>query len=119
MGVAMVGRLCIGAVYSVIILHTAELFPTVNRNAAVGTSSTMSHVGSLLAPYIVDLLVSCMNISHLLHSNYVYRRLKFFCKPTLSYNQNITSGIIHDTAHREVFGSKCITAMESSIYCTM
>ncbi|KAJ9574200.1 hypothetical protein L9F63_008456 [Diploptera punctata] len=56
MGVAMLGRLCIGAVYSVIILQTSELFPTVNRNTAVGTSSTMSHLGSLSAPYIVDLL---------------------------------------------------------------
>jgi MFS family permease len=73
MSVAMVGRLCIGAVYSVIILYTAELFPTANRNAAVGTSSTMSHVGSILAPYIVDLLVSCMSISHSLHSNYIIR----------------------------------------------
>jgi MFS family permease len=71
MGMAMVGRLCIGAVYAVIILYTAELFPTVNRNIAVGTSSTMSHVGSLSAPYIVDLLVSFMNISHFLHFNYI------------------------------------------------
>jgi MFS family permease len=62
MSVAMVGRLCIGAVYSVIILHTSELFPTVNRNTAVGTSSTMSHLGSLSAPYIVDLLVICTNL---------------------------------------------------------
>lgn len=69
MSVAMVGRLCIGAVYSVIILHTSELFPTVNRNTAVGTSSTMSHVGSLSAPYIVDLLVSCINILHNLTAN--------------------------------------------------
>jgi MFS family permease len=71
MSVAMVGRLCIGAVYSVIILHTSELFPTVNRNVAVGTSSTMSHVGSISAPYIVDLLVSCINILHMLNANYV------------------------------------------------
>ncbi|XP_069674471.1 organic cation transporter protein isoform X2 [Periplaneta americana] len=56
MGVAMVGRLCIGAVYSVIILQTSELFPTVNRNTAVGTSSTLSHVGSISAPYLVDLI---------------------------------------------------------------
>ncbi|XP_021933962.1 organic cation transporter protein isoform X2 [Zootermopsis nevadensis] len=56
MSVAMLGRLCIGAVYSVIILQTSELFPTVNRNTAVGTSSTMSHLGSLSAPYIVDIL---------------------------------------------------------------
>jgi MFS family permease len=73
--VAMVGRLCIGAVYSVIILYTAELFPTVNRNVAVGTSSTMSHLGSLSVPYIVDLLVSCMNISHSIYSNYI--KIKF------------------------------------------
>ncbi|PSN46166.1 hypothetical protein C0J52_16089 [Blattella germanica] len=58
MGVAMFGRLCIGAVYAVIILQTSELFPTANRNTAVGTSSTMSHLGGLLAPYIVDLLVN-------------------------------------------------------------
>ncbi|GLH06925.1 Organic cation transporter protein [Gryllus bimaculatus] len=43
LAVAMVGRLCISAVYSVIILYTTELFPTVNRNTAVGISSTMSH----------------------------------------------------------------------------
>jgi MFS family permease len=66
MSVAMVGRLCIGAVYSVIILHTSELFPTVNRNTAVGTSSTMSHVGSLAAPYIVDLLVSFINANDII-----------------------------------------------------
>jgi len=65
MGVAMVGRLCIGAVYSVIILQTSELFPTVNRNTAVGTSSTMSHLGSLSAPYIVDLLVGCIKVLNL------------------------------------------------------
>ncbi|XP_066991264.1 organic cation transporter protein isoform X2 [Anabrus simplex] len=56
MSIAMVGRLCISAVYSVIVLYTTELFPTVNRNTAVGTSSTMSHLGSIAAPYIVDLL---------------------------------------------------------------
>lgn len=57
MAVAMVGRLCIGAVYSVVILYTSELFPTVIRSTAVGASSTMSHVGAIAAPYIVDLLV--------------------------------------------------------------
>ena len=66
MGVAMLGRLCIGAVYSVIILQTSELFPTVNRNTAVGTSSTMSHLGSLSSPYIVDLLVSTIYLLYTL-----------------------------------------------------
>ncbi|XP_012262132.2 organic cation transporter protein isoform X2 [Athalia rosae] len=56
MVVALTGRLTVAAVFSVIILHTSELFPTVSRNSAVGTSSTMAHVGSIAAPYVVDLL---------------------------------------------------------------
>ncbi|KAJ9588506.1 hypothetical protein L9F63_018118, partial [Diploptera punctata] len=54
--VAMFGRLCVGAVYSLIVIQTSELFPTTNRNTAVSTSSTLAHVGSLAAPFIVDLL---------------------------------------------------------------
>ncbi|GAB0091497.1 organic cation transporter protein [Sergentomyia squamirostris] len=53
---AMFGRFGISAVYAVLTLHTAELFPTEIRNSALGTSSTMAHVGSMAAPYIVDLL---------------------------------------------------------------
>lgn len=53
---SMLGRFGISAVYAVITLHTAELFPTEIRNSALGTSSTMAHVGSMGAPYIVDLL---------------------------------------------------------------
>lgn len=30
----------------------------ISRNSAVGTSSTMAHVGSIAAPYVVDLLGS-------------------------------------------------------------
>ncbi|XP_065072547.1 organic cation transporter protein [Ochlerotatus camptorhynchus] len=53
---AMLGRLGITAVYAVLTLHTAELFPTEIRNTALGICSTMAHVGSIAAPYIVDLL---------------------------------------------------------------
>ncbi|XP_055585439.1 organic cation transporter protein [Uranotaenia lowii] len=53
---AMLGRLGITAVYAVVTLHTAELFPTEIRNTALGICSTMAHVGSMAAPYIVDLL---------------------------------------------------------------
>lgn len=52
----MAGRFGISAVYSVVTLHTAEMFPTEIRNSALGTSSTMSHVGSIAAPYVVDFL---------------------------------------------------------------
>lgn len=57
-GVAMFGRTCISAVFAVIILHTAELFPTHLRSSAIGLSSTMAHVGSISAPYIADVLGS-------------------------------------------------------------
>lgn len=52
----MIGRLCISSVYAVVILYTSDLFPTVIRATAIGTSSTFSHVGSIIAPYVVDLL---------------------------------------------------------------
>lgn len=54
----MFGRTGISAVFAVIILQTAELFPTELRSSAIGTSSTMAHVGSISAPYIADLLGS-------------------------------------------------------------
>lgn len=57
-GVAMFGRTCISAVFAVVILHTAELFPTNLRSSAIGTSSTMAHIGSISAPYIADILGS-------------------------------------------------------------
>lgn len=58
---AMAGRFGISAVYSIVTLHTAELFPTEIRNSALGTSSTMSHVGSISAPYVVDFLVRILD----------------------------------------------------------
>ncbi|XP_055370812.1 organic cation transporter protein [Condylostylus longicornis] len=53
---AMSGRFGISGVYSIVTLFTTELFPTEIRNTALGTCSTMSHVGSMIAPYVVDVL---------------------------------------------------------------
>lgn len=55
-GIALFGRTCISAVFAVVILHTAELFPTRLRSSAIGLCSTMAHVGSISAPYIADVL---------------------------------------------------------------
>lgn len=52
----MFGRFGISAVYAVLTLHTSEMFPTEIRNSAIGTSGTFAHMGSIAAPYIVDLL---------------------------------------------------------------
>lgn len=54
----MLGRFGISATYSVVTLYAAELFPTEIRNSALGTCSTWAHVGSITAPYAVDILVS-------------------------------------------------------------
>ncbi|KAJ6638868.1 Organic cation transporter protein, partial [Pseudolycoriella hygida] len=54
--IAMFARFGITASYSVVTLHTAELFPTNLRSSALGTSSTIAHVGSISAPFVVDYL---------------------------------------------------------------
>jgi OCT family organic cation transporter-like MFS transporter 4/5 len=54
--VAMVGKFLISMTFAIAYLYTAELFPTKVRNVAVGTASTFARIGSMAAPYIVDLL---------------------------------------------------------------
>ncbi|CAL7951878.1 unnamed protein product [Xylocopa violacea] len=56
MVVSLIGRFSATAGYGIAILYSSELFPTVCRNSAVGTNSAMSHVGSVAAPYVADLL---------------------------------------------------------------
>lgn len=43
------------AVFQLIFLYTAELFPTLIRNTALGFSSTASGIGSIGAPFIIGL----------------------------------------------------------------
>ncbi|XP_065212953.1 organic cation transporter protein-like isoform X2 [Planococcus citri] len=54
--VALFSRFCVTSVYVIFALYTSELFPTAIRNTAIGASITMSHVGTLVSPYIVDIL---------------------------------------------------------------
>ncbi|KAG8253212.1 hypothetical protein J6590_039551 [Homalodisca vitripennis] len=54
--VAMLGRFADSTVFAVIILYTSELFPTSNRNTAIGTSVAVSQLGSICAPYVVDIM---------------------------------------------------------------
>merc|ERR1712083_1016113 len=52
----IVGKFLISMTFAIAYLYTAELFPTKVRNVAVGTASTFARIGSISAPYIVDLL---------------------------------------------------------------
>ncbi|XP_054260480.1 organic cation transporter protein-like [Macrosteles quadrilineatus] len=53
---AMIGRFTNVAVFGLITVYCAELFPTIVRNSAIGVSLAMSQLGSMYAPYVVDLL---------------------------------------------------------------
>ena len=42
------------AAFGVIYIYTAELYPTVVRNGAMGTSSCIARFGAMAAPYIAS-----------------------------------------------------------------
>ena len=50
---ALGGRFCICAVYTVLYVYSAELFPTIVRNAGMGVSSLSARIGGMIAPFIV------------------------------------------------------------------
>ena len=54
---AMIGKMGITGSYNIIYVFTAEMYPTVVRNVAVGSSSMIARIGGALAPYI-NMLVS-------------------------------------------------------------
>lgn len=49
---ALIGKLGASAAFGIIYVFSAELFPTVVRNAGMGTSSCVARIGGMLAPYI-------------------------------------------------------------------
>ena len=48
----MIGKMGITGSYVIIYVFTAEMYPTVVRNVAVGSSSMIARIGGALAPYI-------------------------------------------------------------------
>ena len=49
---AFIGKAGAAAAFGIVYIFTAELMPTVVRNAAMGACSCTARVGSMLAPYI-------------------------------------------------------------------
>ncbi|XP_069690686.1 organic cation transporter protein [Periplaneta americana] len=47
----LIGKLGITSSFGVIVVYTAELYPTVMRSIGVGTSSTVARVGAMVAPF--------------------------------------------------------------------
>ena len=52
----MLGKVGIAAAYGIIYVWSAELYPTVVRNAGVGISSTFANLGAMIASYIADIV---------------------------------------------------------------
>ena len=58
----MFGRSAIVVAFSLMYVFTAELFPTPVRHLAVGSSSMMSRLGGLVAPFAGNELVEKMTV---------------------------------------------------------
>ncbi|XP_062581641.1 organic cation transporter protein-like [Saccostrea cucullata] len=52
---AMIGKIGAAAAFAVIYVWSAELYPTVVRNVAMGASSSCARIGGMVSPYIADL----------------------------------------------------------------
>lgn len=54
-GLAMMGKMSITASYGAIYVFSAEQFPTVIRNVALGSASMSARIGGITAPYLIFL----------------------------------------------------------------
>ena len=57
--------------FTSIFVYSAELYPTEVRNVGMGTSSMISKIGSIVAPFIAPVFVSPFTITR--------KTLKYFC----------------------------------------
>ena len=64
---ALLGKLGITCSFNSIYIWSAEIFPTVIRNAGMGASSSCARIGSMASPYIAD-LVSCQILRNVIQS---------------------------------------------------
>ncbi|CAL4241083.1 unnamed protein product, partial [Meganyctiphanes norvegica] len=53
---SLVGKMAVSAAFHLIFIYTAELFPTEYRSLAVGQASVCGRIGSILSPFINDII---------------------------------------------------------------
>ena len=54
---SVLGKMFVAGAFDVLYIFSAELFPTVVRNAGMGTCSACARAGSMLSPYIAQLVM--------------------------------------------------------------
>ncbi|XP_077402114.1 organic cation/carnitine transporter 2-like [Vanacampus margaritifer] len=64
----MIGKFCLTLAFSHIYAYSAELYPTVLRNTAMGACSMASRIGSILSPYILYLRSYSVSLPYILMS---------------------------------------------------
>ena len=57
---SILGKMCMTGGFEVLYILSSELYPTVVRNVGMGTSSACARAGSMLAPYIAQLVSTCV-----------------------------------------------------------
>lgn len=51
----MMGKFAVTTAFSIMYAYTAEVYPTVLRNTALGTCSMAARIGAIIAPYVIYL----------------------------------------------------------------
>ncbi|XP_031729916.1 solute carrier family 22 member 5-like [Anarrhichthys ocellatus] len=62
----MMGKFAVTAAFAIVYAYTAELYPTVVRNTAVGACSMASRIGSIIAPYFIYLRSYSISLPYIL-----------------------------------------------------
>uniref|UniRef100_A0A3Q3QYB5 Major facilitator superfamily (MFS) profile domain-containing protein n=1 Tax=Monopterus albus TaxID=43700 RepID=A0A3Q3QYB5_MONAL len=62
----MIGKFAVSTAYAVVYAYTAELYPTVLRNTAVGACSMAARIGSITAPYLIYLRSYSISLPYIL-----------------------------------------------------
>ncbi|XP_040907432.1 solute carrier family 22 member 5-like [Toxotes jaculatrix] len=62
----MTGKFAVTTAFAIVYAYTAELYPTVLRNTAVGTCSMASRIGSIIAPYFIYLRSYSVSLPYIL-----------------------------------------------------
>jgi OCT family organic cation transporter-like MFS transporter 4/5 len=73
----MLGKIGIAAAFAVIYVWSAEIFPTVVRNAGMGSSSAFARVGGMVSPYIADIVSNTCTYVFVLFLIYIFKKLVF------------------------------------------